>query len=270
MPFFKRRSVRRNLAKTYRQGRKYVKNRYGTAGGANRLVGDVARIGSTVARLASMVNAEKKRIEGNINYTTIGQCNGNADTGYLLSDITPTPAVGTNVNQRSGASIKLASMWIRMQISHMSASVSPVQLRIIIFKVVGDAQTANATLANKLLVADTISTYTDYNSYRNPDYFKNFQILLDKKVKMMPDQFSGEMIVKDLNYVLNFKGMDGHIRFDQNTNTYTNGQICLMILSNNGNKSTTTAQTTSGNVVNSGINTGQAVAVSIKSYYYDN
>lgn len=243
------------------------KTRYNNYG---QLYNGAAQLYKDVQLLKSMINAEKKRIEGNVNYTTIGQCNGNADTGYLITDITPAVAVGTNLNQRTGSSIKLSSMWLRMQFSHMSSAVSPVNLRIYVIRVKGDAQTVNATLANKFLVADTISTYTDYNSYRNPDYFKDFEVLLDKKIKMEPDQFSGQMMVKDVNYIISFKYRDGHIRYDQNTTNTSSGQLVLLIVSSNGNKSASTAQTTSGNVVNSGINTGQAVSASIKSYYFDN
>ena len=115
------------VKRAVRRVKKAVKKRYGFNKKSKGIkYGTMAR---DVAKLAQMINAEKKTYQLSYNSQYTGQVLINA-TGALCYDITPLLAQGTATDQRTGASVKLHSALYQFQINQM----------------------VGATLSNKLII----------------------------------------------------------------------------------------------------------------------
>lgn len=253
--------IKRNKAygkKLWKKAGTAIKKRYIRNGGLRQLSKDVAIV-------KSMINAEKKYTFTNI-ATTVGQCSVNADSGYYATDITPIPSEGITQTSRNGASIKVSSMILRCQLVQQTNLNTDMRVTIYIIKNFQN-NTINAALVNQFLVPDAISTMTDYNSIRNPDYFKLFRVIAKKSYKLSNDSATSQNQLKDFQINLSFK--NHHVRFNADTNTVASGQIWMLVVADTGNKDGTTASTLT-NVGNTAVNTGARFICSIRNYYYDN
>lgn len=229
----------------------------------------VSRIVRDVAMLKSMVNAEKKRID--VPQTTgqaIGQISTNSSGHYLL-DLTPVVAQGTGYNQKTGNSFKWHSSFLDFQFIQQVNQISRMRLKIQIVKVIGLPYSTISNVMGKFIEPTafvTGGTIYDYNSPRNPDYFKNFQVLRTAYATIQPDQITGDSQIKRLK--LGLKLRDHHVKTDLNTTTLTEGQVFLLITADQGNCGGTTS--TLGNVPQVALSTGCLMNYEFTHYYYDN
>lgn len=269
MPYLKTSGIKRNKSRGValwksagKAAGRAIKKRYGTSGGLKRAIRDIALV-------KQMVNAEKKVIESTYATTSgIGQCNANSDSGYWGLDITPKPAEGSTRSGRNGASIKLCSMIMRGQLQQQANLNTDFRFRVYVIKTVGQSATVDTTLCNRFLLADPVSTCTDFNSSRNPDHFRNFIVLAKRTYKIANDSASTQNQFKDFQINLKFK--HHHIRFDGDSATQVNmGQIWLMVVADTGNINSSTASTLT-NVANKAVSTGANAFFYVRSYYYDN
>lgn len=246
--------------KLQRKAGRLIKKRYFKPTGMKQLVRDVALV-------KSVINAEKKIIE--YSYTNyIGQCNINADTGWWAQDITPTPAQGNAQNQRSGASIKLTSTVIRAQFVQMTQLNTDLRFKVFVIKTVGQPNVIDATAVSKFLKADVISTMTDFNSNRNPDYFRDFVVVSTKVFKIVNDSATSQNQIRDIQ--LNLKHISHHVRTSGDSQTLVaSGQLWLLIVSDTGNTNTVSPSTLT-NVANKATATGSQFFMNVKHFYYDN
>lgn len=246
--------------KLQRKAGAFIKKRYFKPSGIKQLVRDVALV-------KSMVNAEKRIIE-NTYSPYIGQCNINADTGYYAVDITPIPTQGVAQNQKIGASIKLTSTVIRGQFVQMTNLNTDLRFKVYIIKTVGQPNSVDATLVSKFLKPDVISTVTDFNSNRNPDYFRDFIVVAKRTFKISNDSASSQNQIKD--FQLNLKYKSHHVRCSGDTyNLVASGQLWMLIVADTGNTSTVSPSTLTY-VANKATATGAQGFICVKHFYYDN
>lgn len=268
MPFYKAKSVRQAIAKTYRKGRKVVKKRYIKKGNLNtkQLVKDVMY-------LKSVLNPEKKRYL--INYTSdlaVGQVNVNA-AGLYVTDITPIPAVGTGYNNRNGASIKLHSTHFAFMMKQQSSTLNKVKVRIEIWLIKGNPYASAASfpadhyLANSFITGASI---VDYNSDPDPDDFNKARLIRTFHTAVPNDQVTQTQIKLFKGGIKYNNGQGHHVRFDLNTTTIEQGQLIMIIFADNGNVDSTNASTLGGGVPITSANTGITMNYNITHYYYDN
>lgn len=226
----------------------------------------IARIGAEVAVLRGMMNAEKKRLTVGVNNTLVGQVNGNS-SGMYTYDITPYPSQGVTAETRNGASIKWTSAYLQMQFIHMSATQSKINGRIYIVKSKDVINTS--TLQQNFFSPSPFITSTsiyDYNSSREQDYFKDFVVLKSRKFSVKCDQISGQTVQTCVKMPLKF---GHHVKFNDNTNTLTSGQVFLIVVCDSGNIATATSSTV-GNISVTAPNTGLNLCWSIINYFVDN
>lgn len=250
---------RKNTVKAVKKGIKYAKQGYALA--------------TQVAKMAQMINAEKKRYTLTTTGSGISQCYGATSAGYLINDITPVPAQGTTSVTRNGASIRLHSSLFKMQIFHQSATTAPMKIQMYIVKIKGPYQVAstwitNAFQLNPFVLNAGSPAIIDINSNFNPDYFSGFQIIQKKTLYIPVDSYSGVQTIKTYNIPLRYK--NHHVRFQADgSSTPSIGQIFLVLLADSGNSSGVTASTLT-NVPVTAVNTGCLVDYQIQHYFYDN
>ena len=214
-----------------------------------------------------MVNAEKKRWTNGVNNTAVGQVNGNTSGAYT-TDITPVMAQGVTYSTRNGSSIKWTSSYLQLQLIHQSATQSAIKGTIYIIKV-KNAVIPSATLLSNFFTPSAFITSTsiyDDNCTRNQDYFKGFAVLKRQRFYVKCDQVSGQAVQKTIKMPLK---MGHHVKFSGDTQTLTDGQVWMLIVTDNGNISSSSASTV-GNISNTAVNTGLNLCWSIVNYYVDN
>lgn len=253
-----------------RYGRKVaraVRKRYTTKGGKFNL----KRVVKDVQMIKQVLNPEKKRfVINNTSNTAVGQVNGNA-SGFLVLDVTPTPAVGIGYAQRNGASIKVHSSYFQFQLYDQIATNHPMKIKFMLCEVKGNPQTPSTAVAqmitpNPFLNPGTTPIY-DYNSALNPDYLKQYRCIRTWRSYLAPDNVSGQRIVKDVKIGIKYRNF--HTRFSQDTQTVSAGQLILIVLCDSGNMSASTACTIA-NVPVTPVNTGMSLNYNLLHYYYDN
>ena len=226
----------------------------------------LAKVAYDVARLASMVNAEKKRLDISISGIPVGQVNINA-TGSLVADITPAPAQNVTYNGRVGSSIKLHSSFMQFQLWSQSLSVSEMRGKIEIFIVKGTPQ-ALPGIINSIYEANTFSTVVDYNSERNPDYYGQYLRIYSKKFYLKQESQNNQTAVTSFKIPMKyFRGKGHHIRYDKNTSSITDGQMVLCVTMDAGNIAASASSLTVPVTI---ATSGALLSYDIKHYYYDN
>lgn len=229
-----------------------------------------SRLIKDVALLKSVINSEKKRINAYQQNIAFGQTNANS-SGHWQGEITPQPIQGTGYNQRSGSSVRVHSAYIQMQFRQMSAANSPIRIRIRILKV----DISNTTLGPAAIVADAIlpnpfctsASIYDNNTIMDPDSFTKYPIVYDKTITLSADNHSASEMIKNHDIPLKFKNL--HTRWSQDSTTIESGRLIMILTTDNGNCSTTTASTVTG-CVNLSVNTGVIFSMSSNFYFYDN
>lgn len=266
------------------QGKKWIPKKKSSAIGGffRKRYGTLAkpkygRILKDVMFLKGVVNAEKKRINVvNTGAVALGQVIGNA-SGHFCLDITPTPAQGATVSTRSGASIKLHSMFAKFQFNQLANTNHPARFKMQIVQVLGAPQLAG-NIPNQFFIGNRwISNNNsgspqvfDFASERNPDYYGQYKVLRTKYFTIQPDSLSGQTMLKDVQLKMKFnRGKGHHIRFNADTTTVSNGQIVLIITCDSGNASASVTSTLAG-VQISGVNTAYGLNYDIMEYYFDN
>lgn len=256
------------VKKALRSGKRFVKKRYGI--GKKRTL-NVSALANDVAKMAMMINAEKKAYNAPLELRNLGQCNANS-TGALIYDITPTGIIqGVTVNTRNGNSIKLSSALYQFQLAQLPAATIANKVIIEFWLNKGTYQT-EATAMNQLFLPAQWSSVIDANSARSQDYFGDFR-LLRRVVKTIPcDNTASESTVRTFTIPFKFnKGQGHHIRFSNNTGNLTdvaNGQIFMTMRAEQGNANSFTASTL--DIPYTAVNTGLRVRAAYRIWFYDN
>lgn len=237
---------------------------------ASRVTKQIPKIMKDINILKSMVNSEKFRLEEKFESIGIAQLNG-LSSGHYIKDITPVPAQGDGYNNRQGNSIKLHSSHFDFFIQKQASALGPYKVIIELWKVTGEPYTdVTSGVINKIFERNQwIDNYAVYDtsSNRKQEQFKNFVCMRRKVVYMKSSDFSGQIVQKQIQMGIKYKSH--HVKYNNNSNTLTNGQLILTIRVDTGNYSTTTAAT-ADQVANTAINTGLALNWAKHDYYYDN
>lgn len=247
-----------------------VRKRYYGKGKLN-----VARIAKDVQMVKNLINVEKKRLEvANTIGTpvTLGQVNGNT-SGAQIIDITPLITAGTGNDSRTGNVVKMTSFYHRFQIGQQGNNTKQGRIIIEYWKVKGNNLPATSATLEKLFNNNVFMTggvggsYIDYQSSRNPDYFSDFIPIAKKVVYMKADSTSGDLVNQTFAIAKKF---NHHIRYDPGTTNVISGQILMTIRCDVGNRSTTTAYTDTGAVIEGAISSGYTLQYNYIYYYVDN
>lgn len=256
----------KKLAKyAVKRGVKFVKKRY-----LSNPVSGIKNIAKDVMFLKSMINAEKKRFNESYSNQAVGQVNVNT-SGHLCIDVTPDPISGAGFSERTGASIKIHSMFLRMQAYQQASTNHPIRLKCYLVKVKGTPQNTGfftqQFLQSNPFVSGTGSDTFDYYSSRNPDYFKQYQVLRTWKLYVPADKLTSQVMIADKKVGMKPKGL--HIRFDRDSTNVSENQIMLLIVADSGNQGGSASSATTGVPVTAG-GTGCVAAWAVDWYYYDN
>lgn len=241
---------------------------------SSRVVKQVPKLVRDVTRLASMVNAEKKRyVQASSTDNFIAQLNGNS-SGHFLLDVTPNISQGVGYNQKTGNSFKWHSFHSDLQFTSQGSCISGIKCRIQLIQIVGQPLTTVSDMMGKYIIQNqfiyngaSLATIYDSNSPRDPDYFKNYRVLKTKYVYLKNDDITGETAVKQLSLGLKLKNF--HVRTNDNDPTLSMGQIVMLVTADRGNLSGGTTSTLSG-VPIQGTSTGCTFRFINTSYFYDN
>lgn len=237
--------------------RPYVKRK----GGYNNRM----KLYKEVSAIKKMLNAEKKEIRSYITQTglAVGQTNYLTDNAYWQQDITPIIPQGVADGQRNGDSVKLVSMQIKGIIQQQSATALPVRLRAYVVSIRGTPETP---AINNFLVQNPVTLCTDWNSVRNKDRFKNYEVIQTKVFRISNDAYSGQgNTFKDFRIGLKFNNK--HLNYLSGSNTISNGQLILYIVADSGNIHPTA---TNLNIPVLAGYTGVTMSYTCDAWYYDN
>lgn len=257
---------KRTLRKIAKKTGRAIKKRYYTKKTGLRY----KNIINDVKFLKSIVNAEKKRILLSGTGQKVGQVDGNT-SGHFIVGMTPLPGQGNDYNQRSGNSIKWHSSHFNFQFFHQIGTSQGIRGTIHLIKVVGKPPPSVPSILNEYILPNSFisgALVYDENSFRNPDYFKNYIVLRKKRFYIPMDSISGQPVVKTFSFGLKLK--NHHVKWSTDGSTISQGYVIMLITCDNGNASSTTASTilTGGSV--GGVNTGLFFSYNISHYYYDN
>jgi len=264
-------AFRKFVKRAVRGAKRVVKKRYNIGkkkrGGVN-----TGAIAADVMKLMSMVNAEKKIYTLALQSNSVGQVRINA-TGAQCFDITPMMGQGTDQFTRNGISVKLHSQLWQFQVIQQSAALSGNTIHIEMWYNSGPTRD-QATLLTDMYEPSIFSGVIDMTSTRNPDHFKDYRLLRKVSRKLHDPAYAGDLVNSTFTIPIKFnRGKGHHIRytgsgFTNYLNDVQAGQIFIIMRTNNGNSSPTTASTLP--VVVTGINTGLTVKWANKTWFYDN
>jgi len=259
-------AIKRFVKRAAKKAGRVVKKRYFKGKGYGRP--NLSTMVRDLALVKRSLNVEKKHIQSTITSgINVGQTNGNSDAGTAMYDITPGITQGVGYSQMTGNSVKLTSMSLKLQIKQQSATQHPMKVKMIIFKVMGQPQTpATIQTGNRLLDLNPITSLTDYNSERNVNYFREYRVIKTKTLYLQPDPVSGEIMLQNYSVIMK---MNHHLKWNNNTTTLADGQICVSFTCDSGNNSATTASTNT-NIPIQKINSGATIQFFTKYYYVDN
>ena len=268
--------VRKVVRSGLRAGKKAVKIRYGI--GKNRAL-NTGRIAKDVAKLAMMINAEKKTYsitaQNELALVGVGQVSANL-TGARVFDITPLITQGVTAESRNGDSVKLHSAYFQFMVSQQTAGQVANKVSIEMWHYNGGAVLNVADALASLYQPTVFSTVIDYQSARNIDKMGDWRLGRKMIVSLEGEQVAGTKTCKYVNMPLKFnRGKGHHIRYSGSTITnnpltdLANGrsQIFLVFRVESGNKSATISTL---NVPITALTTGLDISTSYTMYYYDN
>jgi len=170
------------LKKTYRKVRTMAKKRY-----SNR-----SNIAKDVAMLKALVNVEKKRFDVTVGTPqTFAQRNATND-GFHARIISPTPAQGLTGSTRNGNSIKLVSGCLDFAIYQQGNTINNLKIKLWIVCRPENAGGYNAqNTADQLLEPNKFSTFRDFYSNRDPEFFSEFRVIKTMTMELKQDSLSG-------------------------------------------------------------------------------
>ena len=212
--------------KTYKGVKRAVKNRYVRG---NRP--DYVNVVKDIIYLKSVLNPEKKRWQYNLTDTTVGQCNANG-SAFLCLDVTPSMAQGITSATRNGNSIKLHSADFKFQLQQMSAMTGRINYKFILVKIKGPPYaTPYNVCANMFNINNFVTNgpIIDYNSDRDEETFKQFQIIRQKNVTLPANNNGSQQMTKTFRMGVKYKSH--HIKFvTDGSSTVADGQLVLIVL----------------------------------------
>lgn len=236
----------------------------------SRVVSQLPKLARDVGSLMKMVNAEKKRI---VQVSSSGQVVSqvfNDNSAHYLVDITPNPSQGVTISSKTGNSIKLHSTNFDFQFTSQANAISGMLIKIQIVKVIGLNYTDINDVMNKFVNPNKFITGTpviyDTSSDRDPDYFKNFQILRTVYCKLPDEQIANQVSMIRKRFGIKYK--NHHIRTNDDTTSVSMGQIFMLITADRGNSGNTAS--TRGRIPITQANTGVGLEYANTHYYYDN
>lgn len=245
----------------YFQGKGFTRPR------VNNMVRDAARVKTlyNVAKVARLMNVEKKRSLITATSQIIGQLNANNGDQYS-ADMTPVPAQGIGYNQHTGSSVKIVSFHMTMQFWSQSAYNHSTKVIIEFFKIRGASQVPATFVTDYFTPNPSLSVnIIDFESNKDPDYFGQARLLCRKVITVPAPQFAGEIMQKQVT--IGRKKLSHHVRYDQNTTTIDDGQIIMVMRADSGNSGT--ISTVTGAPVLAA-NTGLNFNYNMLWYYVDN
>lgn len=210
---------------------------------------------------------------GNFGITTLG--------GWAAIDITPHPQEGNTFSTREGASITLTSSYMKFQFQQQSANtLTPIRIKMTILAKKGTPDATAATTAANYFLNSALPNGSginnnqgiiDYNSTVSPDQFGQYRKLYEKSVTLFQDNVDAGLMVREHTIKLKYnRGLGHRIRFVQNAQVITEGQIVLLITCDAGN---TTNQTYTGpgasTLINNAALSGAACNFNICHYFVD-
>jgi len=267
-----RKNVKKYARKAWKVVKKVTGDRYGR-GWKQISTKGIPQMVKDINYLKQAINSEKLRFVIASSATSpigVGQIKANAP-GYFTTDITPTPSQGDGYNNRTGSSIKLHSTNMRFCFTEQNATATTLRFKIFIFKPKMD--TLPATAVSEIFNANPFTGFIDYNSTRNPDYFKDYQLVRFKRVTipMNPASLTGQVGVREARVGLKYKSH--HVRWDKNTSIITGGQLIMVVFCDTGNDGAVTptvAPYNSQTVPMQNASSGAFMMYNIEHFYYDN
>jgi len=269
------RRLRKFGRKVFKRAGRYIKKRYfkGKGYGSPR----IGQMSKDLSFVKSMINAEKKRFNQVSSNILVGQINANfAGGGFHIQDITPTPGQGTSYSTRNGDSIKWSSSHMKFQVtSQLVGNSNSMKFKGMVVQVLGAPQAINDIVPNLFVGNKWINNSNsglqiyDSNSEIDPDYFGQYRIVRRFSWYLPVSQTASTRTVKTYTVGLKLNNGKGHhVRFQQNSNTVTDGQYVLIIFADSGNISGTTSSIVTAPILTG--NTGASVQMDLLHYYYDN
>lgn len=266
--------VRRARKGLVRRAGTAVKKRYTSKSGGARY----GRMVKDVARVVSMVNAEKKYVTYPVASFAVGQVDFNS-SGARQFDVTPLMTQGVDASSRNGNSIKICSSFFQFQVQQQSSTVTtPLKFRVELWLVKGvplGAIASGATTApiTDLYEASVFSGVIDMTSTRVPDHFQDYRLIASRTVRIAGDQVSGGDI-QATTFTMPIKwnkGKGHHVRYAGTSGSSAdigNGQIFMVFRTDLGNKNASNASTK--DIPLTAVSTGVNVKMGYKHWYYDN
>lgn len=180
------------------------------------LASKVATTAATVARIASMVNAEKQYYDNNV-----GLVSRNPTPTGIVDVMSGIPQ-GDDEGARTGNSIKLNSLYFTMQCG-MNASATQTFVRIIMFE---DKFNTGTTPTAADLLGLTLTTGWSVIAPLNVDHTIRYRIIFDKRIALSQNGRQNYIWKKYIK-------IQKHVHYTGNlaTDTY-GGNIYLLTLSN--------------------------------------
>lgn len=230
----------------------------------------VKALSRRVNQMATVLKPEKKHKTVTGLGLTVGQVNQNS-SAYGAYDITPLCTSSTTYAGRSGSKVRLLSSFIQCQFFGMSSTSSNIKGKILIFKTSTPQASPGAFVSNMLnynSFAGAGFTIVDYNSSYNPDFFRDWTLIREKKFQSRPDNITSQNMITSFNIPLKYNKGKGHvIQYAKDSNTLVDGQILMVVLLDNGNNGTLAS--TLVNVPIIAANTGLNFNYNIEHYYTD-
>jgi len=245
----------RYAKKAYKAAKRYtrpirsaVRKRYSGASAIPNLLKDVSM-------LKHLVNIEKKRYD-NTQSTAVAfaQSNGVGVSGQFSAIISPKPDQGTAQGQRVGASIKVVSGVLDMQITQQSATLNALKVKYWVVKRPDNSSSYSANLSvAQFLEPNPFSGINDYYSSRDSEFFTAFKVVKSGTMILAQDQITSGVAIKQIKVPLSF---NDHLKFPNDASVVTTkNQFYLFI------------QCSGGDVL---LNTGCTVVYNMRWYYTDN
>jgi len=246
MAFLKkaRRTYRKSgLQKTYRKVRNMAKKRY-----SNR-----SNIAKDVAMLKSLVNVEKKRKDFTKTIQLFAQRNGSND-GFHHEDITPVIPQGITGATRTGNSVKLTSGCLDIQIAQQGNNINDMKIKLwLVCRPDNAGGYASNVTGNQLLEVNPFSTFRDFYSNRDPEYFGEFRVIKTATMTLKADSISTGTSYIQKKFPLKF---NHHLKYNQDGSTATTKNAMYLIVT-----------ASEGDVANA---TGCTIVYNMRWYYTDN
>lgn len=245
----------------------------------------VKRLTRKINKVARMAQGESKYVDiephdSEVSGFTVAQAfgtgtGGYADAGYRVFDITPKPSSGTGPDERVGDTIRLKSMLFRFQCEQQKALSAAQYIKIYIARVIRSPLDPNSIgTMTRFLLPDLMSGCTDYNSVRNPSFYRNFRVLATKTIRIAPDTIRTEATGGLMSQIAGgkiYRKMFGTVKWDDlDPGEISDGQILMFVVASTGNSGSDITVTDQFQQFNPQGSSGANCACTIRWYYTDN